>query len=369
MATQLVANGFDLSVYHAAPSTASGENYEASPLALRSSANLQLHRFAPVLPGRLPGHYVREARELSEHFLRRYLAYPSSDLIYAKGLMADAFLKARARDKLALPPIITNIHGYESFQQPATMMERLRSAILKPAFRSVIQQSDYVVSYGGRITELLHTKLDVPSSRILEFSGAVDERFLSDVTPSVVSRPRRFAFVGRYERRKGLEELAQVLQRQHGTDFEFHVVGPIPERVQRLFPPNVTFHGSVSDRDALVSLLDSFDVLVCPSWSEGMPNVIMEAMARNTAVIATDVGATSLLVDSANGELIPARNSHALHEAIYRMTQNGDERLAAMKSASNLRIRKRFTWSTLSPALAQRLSGLASKGQAVRRGA
>ena len=43
-------------------------------------------------------------------------------------------------------------------------------------------------------------------------------------------------------------------------------------------------------------ILDSADTLVLPSISEGMPNVILEAMSRGLSIIATDVGANSLMV-------------------------------------------------------------------------
>ena len=51
---------------------------------------------------------------------------------------------------------------------------------------------------------------------------------------------------------------------------------------------------------------------MCPSYSEGMPNVIMEAMSRGLAIIATDVGAVSKLVDEENGWLINPRGLEKL---------------------------------------------------------
>ncbi|MGB0418765.1 MAG: glycosyltransferase family 4 protein, partial [Opitutales bacterium] len=76
---------------------------------------------------------------------------------------------------------------------------------------------------------------------------------------------------------------------------EFVFIGPIPKEKQ-LDLPWVQYRGSVSDQDALKAELDQGDVLVCPSYSEGMPTVILEAMARGLAIVATDVGATCELV-------------------------------------------------------------------------
>ena len=51
-------------------------------------------------------------------------------------------------------------------------------------------------------------------------------------------------------------------------------------------------------------MYDSCDILLCPSYSEGMPNVILEAMSRGLAIIATNVGAIRLLVSEDNGVLL-----------------------------------------------------------------
>ncbi len=346
MTLELARHGVDLDVYHPGPAQMSSTK---DKLTQRLPSNVSLQRFEPPRHRRFPGHYIAEAMELSSEYLKHYLQGPAADVIYAKGLMATAFLKARLKQSLSLPPIITNVHGYESFQSAATIKECLNGCLLRPSFRFVIDHSDYVVSYGGRITDLLRNRLGVSPDRIIEIPGAVDNQFLEAPLPAEVHRRRTFAFVGRYERRKGLEELAQALHRGVPAEHDFHVVGPIPDSVARGFPSTVTFHGKVSDRTRLIELFDSIDVLVCPSWSEGMPNVIMEAMARKTAVIATDVGATCLLVDYDNGRLIQPRKRIALTNAIRELTTVSGEELSAMKFESRRRIADRFTWATIGP--------------------
>jgi glycosyltransferase involved in cell wall biosynthesis len=64
-------------------------------------------------------------------------------------------------------------------------------------------------------------------------------------------------------------------------------------------------------------LLDQFDILVLPSWIEGLPGVVLEAMAHAKPVIATPVGGTGeLVVDGETGLLVPPRDPAALAEAI-----------------------------------------------------
>ncbi|MEO2018008.1 MAG: glycosyltransferase family 4 protein [Fuerstiella sp.] len=343
MAKSLAKSGVQVDVYHVVPDGDSDAELQRN--------NLITHRFAPPQRQWYPGHYIAEQNNLSADFLSHYAKQPPADIIYAKGLTASAFLKAQASDKISLPPVITNIHGYESFQPAATFMEHFRGALLRPAFRYVIEKSDYVVSYGGKVTDLLTSKLGVPAGRVLEISGAVDDICLRTQHPtarkSSESSSRRFAFVGRYERRKGLQELAAAL---HGIDIanhEFHLIGPIPDSILNRFPTFVQKHGPVSDRNRLIALLDNMDIVVCPSWSEGMPNVIMEAMARQCSIIATDVGAVRCLVDDTTGWLILPRDSRALKTSISSAMDIDHNRLAAMKSAARNRVTAEYSWSSI----------------------
>jgi glycosyltransferase involved in cell wall biosynthesis len=58
------------------------------------------------------------------------------------------------------------------------------------------------------------------------------------------------------------------------------------------------------------------DVLTLPSWSEGYPNVVVEAVACGRPVVATDVGGTREIINDANGMLIPPRDIDALRDAL-----------------------------------------------------
>ncbi|MCA9015033.1 MAG: glycosyltransferase family 4 protein [Planctomycetaceae bacterium] len=355
MARQLARLKVDVDLYHPVSDDgtlpANRHIQEDSPEECLTCVLFQAPR-----PRRYPGHYIAEAAELSSRYLDEYLRNCPADLIYAKGLMSHAFLAARKRG-CRLPPIVTNIHGYEAFQRSGTATERLRAAMLRPAFRRVIVDSDYVVSYGGRITELLR-KLGICQSRILEVPGAVSDDILKFPLLRRMSErhSRVFAFVGRYERRKGLEELSAVLRTGVLGDSSFQIIGPVPPRIVKQFPMSTVMHGQVTDRQQLARLLDDVDVLICPSRSEGMPNVILEAMARRTAVIATDVGATRILVDSRVGWLIPPGSPDRLHSALRAALEVSNDDLEKMQVIARQRIDAAFTWHTVGRTLLERLN-------------
>jgi glycosyltransferase involved in cell wall biosynthesis len=215
-------------------------------------------------------------------------------------------------------------------------------------FRYLHKKADFVFSYGGNITRYIKT-LGVPADKIVEIPGAVEADWLrTEPIAKKTNDRRKLFFIGRFERRKGVEEINQALMElDTAVDFEFHFAGPIPEHKKISFP-QVKYHGLLTSKEQIVHLMDQMDVLVCPSYSEGMPNVIMEAMSRGCAVIATDVGAVPLLVNQQNGWLIKPASITALKTAMAASATASGEALENMGRASVERIAKDFTWDTIS---------------------
>lgn len=90
-------------------------------------------------------------------------------------------------------------------------------------------------------------------------------------------------------------------------------------------------------------LLDQFDILVLPSWIEGLPGVVLEAMAHAKPVIATPVGGTpELVVDGETGVLVPPRDPAALADAITALIAD-PERARALGLAGRERAEREFS--------------------------
>ncbi len=365
MARHLAGLGVSIDLYHVVQEGVSAKEVREK---FTEEQNEHIRTFEFQWPRRLrfPGHYVAECCELSRLYLERYLESEPTDVVYAKGLMGSAFIEAARDRKNGIPSIVTNAHGYEMFQKPATMIERLRQCLLRPAFRNVIQRSDFVGSYGGRITKLLTERLNVSPEAILEIPGAI-----SDGSPAFESTGdrrgrRRICFVGRYERRKGLEELVKAIQTVDRSRYELDVVGPIPKNLFANLGENVKMHGSITDREELYRILENMDVLVCPSWSEGMPNVILEAMACGCAIIATDVGAVAVLVDQANGWLLAEPKPTLIRNAILQAIGLDDKSLQKMQSTSIRRVEEKFTWDVVAKQMLEKFGVLVTTNPKVK---
>lgn len=112
-------------------------------------------------------------------------------------------------------------------------------------------------------------------------------------------------FVGRVCLKKGVDSLLAAFQDKliKERDIHLHIVGDGDEGLKVLAKQltNVTFHGVVSDRKHLFSLLHSADVFCLPSLWEGFPRVLYEAAFSKCALLTTFVGAvSSMLVENSN---------------------------------------------------------------------
>lgn len=94
----------------------------------------------------------------------------------------------------------------------------------------------------------------------------------------------------------------------------------------RLIPP--------SPREEVMALYVEADVFVLPTWHEGFPNVVLEAMSAGLPVVATPVGAIPEAIrDGQEGLLVPVRDATALAAALRRLVEDRELRLAMGRRA------------------------------------
>jgi len=292
----------------------------------------------------LPGHYLRESYRYSCQIHDSLKGkWADFDFIYAKGFTAWCLLELK-KSGLHIAPIGVKFHGYEMFQNNPKLKGKLEQFLLRPPVVFINRNADVVFSYGGAIDDIIE-QLGVPSERIISIPSGIDDDWIADsLAPS--TEKRNFLFIGRNEKRKGLSDLRAISDLIEGLPIDFHFVGPIPQQ-KRLSASNCHYHGEVTNQEQLISIIDQCQVLVAPSHSEGMPNVILEAMARGLAVVATDVGAVASLVDEKNGKLITPLNRKELKEALHTLATIDAERLMEMQAESLERVKREFRWSSI----------------------
>lgn len=154
-----------------------------------------------------------------------------------------------------------------------------------------------------------------------------------------------FLFAGRLTTVKGVDLLLQAATRLRDTGAHILIVGDGPERA--------TLEAR-AERDALPvhwlgwqedihPMLDAADALVLPSHYEGLPLVLLEAMATGTIVVASAVCGTPECVDERNGFLVPRGDADALADALIRVIKLEPEKRRRMGEAAAERARTEFS--------------------------
>ena len=295
--------------------------------------------------------YLRELWHYSERVGEKLVAL-NPDVILSQGFCVWKGI-GRFTDRL-----ITHPHGLEMFQM-LTRKERLLGWPFRIALRYILRHSRACVSLGGKLTDILRQQVAGSSCEVVVLPNAVEVPPLRTSIPtdsgnaasSAASRsPIRLLFVGRFAFNKGLDLLMIVAQRlvKEGKKdvilFELAGDGPLLAQYQKVgLPANVKLLGRVDDAQ-LETLYADCDALILPTRFEGMPTVVLEAMARAKPVIVSDVGASAELVNMHNGYLIPPGDADQLYNAVLAFCARSPEVRVKMGTYSYDRVNERFRW-------------------------
>jgi glycosyltransferase involved in cell wall biosynthesis len=234
------------------------------------------------------------------------------------------------------------LHGYEILQKTNSFKNKIRKLMYMPLVNYLNQNADYVYSYGGKLTQMMQESFYIPSSKIIEIPTGISQTWLNENI--TVQKQRTFCFIGRYDVRKGIVEINEALSQLISShDFKFHFIGELPEEL-KIKHPSLVYHGVLKSEDAIKKILRDSDFLIAPSHSEGMPNVIVEAMASGCGILTTDVGAISVLVSKEDGFLIPPFSSEAIKRVLEKILQLPEEKILEYKHHALDKVKTNFLW-------------------------
>ena len=321
-------------------------------------------RYAPY--AKVPRTEIRHGIEITHP---RYLAIPKVGMIAAPFLLSAALLRhvrALVRDGQTFD-LIDAHYFYPDGVAAAWLAHRLRIPIVitargsdlnqiapnYPFVRRMIKQTaalaDGLITVCQALKDVL-VDLGIPEARIEVLRNGVDLRLFRPLDRSIVRQELRLTrptlvSVGQLISRKGHDVAIGAVAELPGVDLL--IVGEGPER-QRLeavaarlgVGDRVRFLGSLPHQD-LPSVYGAADALILASSREGWANVLLEAMACGTPVIASDVWGTPEVVSAPQaGILVRQRTPTAFAAAIRDL-------LAAPPDRSDTRAyAEQFSWVT-----------------------
>jgi glycosyltransferase involved in cell wall biosynthesis len=152
-------------------------------------------------------------------------------------------------------------------------------------------------------------------------------------------------YLGRLESVKGVDDFLEALTplQDAYSQLRLQVVGWYKDHhpLVAQYSGRVTFTGLRHDVPAVLA---GTDIFVLPSYSEGLSNALMEAMASACACVATEVGGNrSLIQNGVSGFLFPPGDREALRAHVRRLLDDPAKR-HAMGEAARARINEHFSW-------------------------
>lgn len=162
-----------------------------------------------------------------------------------------------------------------------------------------------------------------PGGKILEIPNPFDVKQIR--VPPKTADSKTALFVGWCIKTKGIEELLEAWKAvvaEH-PDWTLRIIGPGEETYvqslkDRFSMDHVEMLGE-QPHDKVLEDMNTASVFILPSYTEGFPNAVLEAMALEKPIIATNVGAISDMLSNKAGIVIPPKDSAAIVNALNQL--------------------------------------------------
>jgi glycosyltransferase involved in cell wall biosynthesis len=276
--------------------------------------------------------------------------------------------------RIAGVPAIANVTGLAT----PYLSEGLVWAVAERLYRIAFRRAHTVFYHNDEDLRLMiERKVVRPGQgRVIPGSGVNVEYFKPNPDPSAADTSLRFLFFGRLILHKGIREFIDAAKMLRAI---------LPNaRFQLLGNPDAGNPTSVSDTELQSWIADGIvehlgehrdvrpyiqqaDVVVLPTYREGMSRALLEGAAMGKPLIGSDVAGSRELIDEGlTGFLCRARDAHSLADAMERMGDLPTERLAEMGRAARAKVEREFSDEVVVRAYLDALADATAIRQAAR---
>jgi len=201
-------------------------------------------------------------------------------------------------------------------------------------YRSIFDQADLIITNGQGLLDDLKATGIIDHGKLQNLSNGIDVSIFHPPSGKERAEARSYfnipdealvwVFVGTWDIHKGTRELAQTLpgvMKLISNSF-FLAAGPIRDKEsfrEIRSECNQTHFLGMVDSQTIVQCLHAADIFILPSYAEGLPNSLLEAMACGLPSIVTKVGGIPDIIENdVNGILIEPKNTGNLEDQILR---------------------------------------------------
>ncbi|HVM74250.1 MAG TPA: glycosyltransferase family 4 protein [Candidatus Saccharimonadales bacterium] len=262
-----------------------------------------------------------------------------------------------------LPPQVMTLHGLEERRVHVQSREhkkhhawnfnwrnRLWHRVYTfPLYRWTIRNADGAHTYSRDVWNMLQLKYNLDSDRVAYIPNGVEPRFFEQRrydTPG----PFKLLYAGTWLDQRGIFYLRDALEhlapQLPGLTITFAGCGCPPDVIQSFFGPKLASNiviEPVVPSEQMHQVFSAHDVFLFPSLMEGLPSVLLEAMASGMPVITAETcGMPDVVEDGFNGLLVPPADASAIEQAVLRLAHSPDLRKSVGEAARQTM--SRYTW-------------------------
>jgi glycosyltransferase involved in cell wall biosynthesis len=276
---------------------------------------------------------------------------PKPDLIHAHFSYPDGYGMRKLAKKWRVPLVISALGTIErkvAYEGSYTSRQIIEAMNFADKILSVSEDLKLHIVNLGINEEKVHVVPNGVDTEKFKPAGKAHARNLLNLPQD----KNIVLFVGALRKIKGVDYLIEAAKSFVNTNTNLFMVGRddglrknLEKRAQELkIADYVRFTGPVNHED-IPLWISASDILVLPSLSEGRPNVILEALACEVPVVATDVGGIpELIVDGETGHLVPAKNPIELSRKINKLLEDKTRRENMGKLGRKSIIQRGLTW-------------------------
>ena len=289
---------------------------------------------------------------------------PMKDIFYFFRLIS-IFLKESPNIILnytVKPNIYGSLAAALSFKKSISTVNGLGSAIIYETYLAKILRFMYKIAFISSKKVLFQNRDDFEyfiskniikreKATLVPGSGVNINKY--NLPTTNINGPLRFNFIGRILKDKGVYEYIEAIKKvktRDDSDSKFYLSGIIDEKnpsgisyelvKQWESEGIITFLGKTDD---ILEFLKISDVIVLPSYREGLSKVLLEAASCSKPLIVSNVpGCAELVIKGENGYLCEVRNSDSLHDCIIKMINTPVEKIQKMGERSREHIIRNY---------------------------
>lgn len=272
-------------------------------------------------------------------------------------------LRRRWHRSADYPPYVMTLHGLEERRVHVMSREVKKSRAWnysfanrlwhrfyhQPRFRWCIRTADGAHTYSRDVWMMLQLKYNLDADRVAYIPSGVEERFFIP-REHHSSENLKLLYAGTWLDQRGIfyirDALRTLAPQLPGLTMTFAGCGVPAEEILRFFGAELAGRITVQPiiaADRMQELYAEHDIFLFPSLMEGLPGVLLEAMATGMPVITTETcGMPDVVEHELNGLLIPPANAASIEESVLRLARSVDLRKKLGEAARETM--KRYTW-------------------------